>query len=236
MGHLPPAAAVADASPRIRQQPHLDAPVLLASFRGRVRSHFLVLADADQVEAVRGNPILRRQVLHHRIGAALAQVIVVLGRPGRVGSACDFENVALGRAKLRGKASPIARGLPWSALPCRSRRSRPHRPPACSCPAPSPRCPASRRDARRCWLPSPHRRRHLLAVCAFCLALSAAPCACLMPACARLVHVVDLPVVGRRFLIQLIGVVHQRRRLIAHIVLGCAPRGACHGHRRQQSQ
>ena len=62
------------------QQLHLHAAILLAAFSGRVGGNFLVLADADQVEAVCRNAVLRSQVLHHRIRAALAQVVVVLGR------------------------------------------------------------------------------------------------------------------------------------------------------------
>jgi hypothetical protein len=42
----------------IRQQKHLNPPVLPSSFGCRIRSHFLVLADADQVEPMRCNPIL----------------------------------------------------------------------------------------------------------------------------------------------------------------------------------
>src|SRR5580698_11551136 len=54
----------------VREQLHFYAAVLLAAFRGIVRRHFLILADADQVEAVSRNVVLGDQVLHHRIGAA----------------------------------------------------------------------------------------------------------------------------------------------------------------------
>ena len=102
----PPSLKPAAWSPsaHVREQLHLHAAVLLAAFRGLVVGHFLVLADADQVEAVRRNVVLRGQVLHHRIRAALAQIVVVLRGPGRIRSAGHFENVALRRAKLTGKA------------------------------------------------------------------------------------------------------------------------------------
>ena len=92
------------ASARVREQLNLHAAVLLAAVRRAVVCNGVVLADADQVEPVRGNVVLRGQILHHRIGAALAQVIVVLRRSGRVGSTRHFENVALGRAQLPSKA------------------------------------------------------------------------------------------------------------------------------------
>jgi hypothetical protein len=49
----------------IAQQLHFHAAILFASFCRRIRCHFLILADADQVETMRGDPLLRSQVLHH---------------------------------------------------------------------------------------------------------------------------------------------------------------------------
>ena len=89
----------------VRQQLNLHAAVLLAAFGGVVIGNGVVLANADQVEAMRGNVVLRCQVLHHSIGAALAQIVVVLGRSGRVGPAGDFKNVALRRASCPAKLS-----------------------------------------------------------------------------------------------------------------------------------
>src|ERR1700679_417897 len=54
------------------EQLDLDPAILLATFGGGVGSHFLVLANADQVEAVCGNAILCGQVLNHGVGATLA--------------------------------------------------------------------------------------------------------------------------------------------------------------------
>jgi hypothetical protein len=88
----------------VREQLHLHAPVLLAPCGRVIRRHILILADADQIEAMRRNSILRRQVLHHCIRAALAQVVVVLRGTNRIRPAGHFQNVALRRTELAGKA------------------------------------------------------------------------------------------------------------------------------------
>src|SRR5438045_5628548 len=84
----------------IGEQPDFYTAILFAAFRGIVGSHFLVLADADEIETAGRNVVFRRKVLHHRIGAALAEIVVVIGRADGVGSAGHFENEALRRAKL----------------------------------------------------------------------------------------------------------------------------------------
>ncbi len=53
---------------------------------------------------MRRHVVLRRQILHHCIGAAVAEFVVVLLGANRIRAAGNFQNVALRRAKLRGKA------------------------------------------------------------------------------------------------------------------------------------
>jgi hypothetical protein len=56
----------------VGEQLYLHPAILLAAFGGGVGGHFLVLANADQVEAVRVNAVLCGQVLNHGVGATLA--------------------------------------------------------------------------------------------------------------------------------------------------------------------
>src|SRR5581483_6234762 len=88
----------------VREELDLHAAVLLAAVSCRVVGNRIVFADADEVEAVRGNVVLRSQVLNNCVSAALAQVIVVLSRSGRVGAAGNLEDVAFRRGKLAGEA------------------------------------------------------------------------------------------------------------------------------------
>ncbi len=141
----------------VRQHLHLHAPIFLPPLRRIVRRHILVLADPDQVKPPRRNAVLRRQVLHHRVGAALAQLVVVLRRPRSNPSRRSPPECSSSPIPACRQSCPAAPCHRWSARTCQTRKSRKHSPPACSCPAPSPRCPASRRDAPRRWPPCPQR-------------------------------------------------------------------------------
>jgi hypothetical protein len=66
----------------VGEQANVYAAVLGAAFAGRVVGDFLILADADQIEAVGGDGILRREVLNDGVGAALAKLVVVVGVAG----------------------------------------------------------------------------------------------------------------------------------------------------------
>ena len=50
------------------------------------------------------NTILRCQILHHGVGATMAQIVVVSSRTDRVRSARNFKDVALRASKLRCEA------------------------------------------------------------------------------------------------------------------------------------
>ena len=69
---------------------------------------------ADQENLVRGNAVLVRQVLNDGIGAALAELIVVIGRAGGIGVALDLDDVVLLALNL------LRRNRPASACPCGS--------------------------------------------------------------------------------------------------------------------
>src|ERR1700677_3004591 len=56
----------------VGEQLDLDPAILLEAFGGGVGNDFLILTDADQVEAVCGNAILCGQILNHGVGATLA--------------------------------------------------------------------------------------------------------------------------------------------------------------------
>ncbi len=50
-----------------------------------------------------GDGVLRRQILHDGVGAALAELVVVLGAAGGVGAAGDLNDVALGVGQRSGE-------------------------------------------------------------------------------------------------------------------------------------
>src|SRR5579863_3358955 len=85
---------------RVRQHVDLDAAILLAILPGIVGSDFLVLADANEVEAAGGDVVLGGEVLHHGVRATLAEVVVVVVGADRVGSSSDFEDVVFGTRQL----------------------------------------------------------------------------------------------------------------------------------------
>src|SRR5208283_753746 len=82
--------------PCIGHQPDIHAAVLGATTSCFIRLDRLILAQPDQINLVGWNALLGRQVLNHRIGAALAQIVVVLRAANRVGRALDRNDVSLG--------------------------------------------------------------------------------------------------------------------------------------------
>src|SRR6266849_10431150 len=60
----------------VRHQVHIHPAILLPAFGSLVRLNRLILAEADQINLVGRDLLLRRQVLNDRVGAALAEVVV----------------------------------------------------------------------------------------------------------------------------------------------------------------
>ena len=83
---------------------HFYSPILSPSRSCPVGSHFLILADADQVKLVSRHIELGCQILHHRFRAALAQLVVVVGVANRIRTPSHLEDVALGRGELSSQA------------------------------------------------------------------------------------------------------------------------------------
>ena len=52
---------------------------------------------------MRGNAVLLRQVLNHRIRTALAELVVIVGGSSRIGVALDLNDVVPLALKLRGE-------------------------------------------------------------------------------------------------------------------------------------
>ena len=77
------------ATGRVRHQANIDPAILRRGPRRSCSTHRLILAQADQVNLVCRNVVLRRQILNHGIRAALAQIVIVVGRTNRIGSAFD---------------------------------------------------------------------------------------------------------------------------------------------------
>src|ERR1700709_442978 len=65
----------------IGHQLYFDATVLSASCGSLVVGDCIVLTNPDEIKLVRGDVVLRREIVDNRIGAALAQLIVVLSVP-----------------------------------------------------------------------------------------------------------------------------------------------------------
>ncbi len=84
----------------------------------------LSLPKSDQENLVRGNAVLLRQVLNDGIGAALAELIVVVGRTGRIGVALDLHDVVLLALKLLRKVVQRLLVLASELRLCRSRTER----------------------------------------------------------------------------------------------------------------
>src|SRR6266851_1105747 len=89
--------------PSIGHQADIHAAVLGTAVGSLIRLHRLVLTQPDQINLVGRNTLLRRQILNHSIGAALAQIVVVLFAAHRVGRALDCDDVSLGRGDAGGK-------------------------------------------------------------------------------------------------------------------------------------
>ena len=74
-------AAAGVASACVRHQANIHAAVLGAAFASLVDSTRLVLAQSDHINLVSGHVVLGGQILNHGIGAAFAEIIVVVGIP-----------------------------------------------------------------------------------------------------------------------------------------------------------
>src|SRR5581483_9984128 len=80
----------------VGHQPDTHAAVGGAPFTGLVVLDRLVLAQTDQVDLVGRNVVFRSEILDDRVGAAFAQVIVVIGGAGGIGAALYGNDVPLG--------------------------------------------------------------------------------------------------------------------------------------------
>src|SRR5689334_13245716 len=87
----------------VAHQSHVDTAVLCATGGTSVLRNRIVLAQSDQENLVRGYVVLLRQVLDHGIGAALAELVVVISGAGRVGVSLDLNYVVLLVLELGGK-------------------------------------------------------------------------------------------------------------------------------------
>ena len=100
-------------------------PTILGSSRGAgVLRHRIVLAQSDQENLVRGHVVLLRQILNHGIGAALAELVVVVGRTGRIGVALNLHDVVLLALDLLRKIVQRLLVLAGELRPCQSRTAR----------------------------------------------------------------------------------------------------------------
>jgi len=84
-------------------QTNVDTAILSPAFRCLIGLDRLILTDADQVNLVSRDIVLRREILNHRTGAALAQIIVVIGGTDRVRSAFQGHDVTLRVGNFRGQ-------------------------------------------------------------------------------------------------------------------------------------
>src|ERR1039458_5323114 len=89
--------------PGVGHQADIHAAVLGAAAGSFIRLDRLILAQPDQINLVARNVLLRSQVLNHRIGAALAQIVVVLCAAHRVGRALYRDDVSLDSGNAGGK-------------------------------------------------------------------------------------------------------------------------------------
>src|SRR6202163_1570279 len=87
----------------ICHQADIHAAVLCATIAGFIGLDRPILAQPDQINLVGRNALLRRQVLNHSIGAALAQIVVVLRGAHRVGRALYGNDVSLGSGDTGGQ-------------------------------------------------------------------------------------------------------------------------------------
>ncbi len=211
----------------VREQLNLNAPVFLAA-RGRVgRGYILILADADQVEAVRRDAVFRGQVLHHRISAALAEVVVVLR--GTNQSPCRRslqECGALRRTKRSRKRVQLALVIGRQRCQVEAERhgNRGHLLVVVE---------ALDYGIQRVGAVRATSEAAASAVLAACEAVCASCCAVSRRALrvrnahhGAIAHVFNLPIVVGGLLIQLIGVIDQRSCLRPHVVFGGASRHA----------
>ena len=72
---------------RVRHETNVDAAVLGATVSSFVGLHRVILAQSDEINLVGRDALLRSQILNHSVGPTLAQVVVVVGSPDRIGSA-----------------------------------------------------------------------------------------------------------------------------------------------------
>src|SRR5260370_2053835 len=80
---------------RVRHKANIHAAIVGTAGCSFIRLYRLVLAQSDDINLVRGHVVLRGQVLDHGIGAALAQIVVVIGRTDGVTSALQRDNLTL---------------------------------------------------------------------------------------------------------------------------------------------
>src|ERR1700689_764144 len=87
----------------IGHQADIYAAVIGAARFRVVRLDRLVLAQPDHVNLMGGDVVLRCQVLNHGVRAALAQIVVVIGRSHGIGATFQRNNVALGAGDIAGQ-------------------------------------------------------------------------------------------------------------------------------------
>ncbi len=95
----------------VAEQADFNAEDHTAAIGANVRRHFLILPDADHVKLDRADVVFGCQLLHHRIGAAIAEVVVIFFGAGGISSTGNFENVALGAAELSSEAIQLIFGV-----------------------------------------------------------------------------------------------------------------------------
>jgi hypothetical protein len=85
---------------RVGHQAHIYAAIVGAARFRLVRLERLVLAQPDHVNLMCRNVVLRSQILNHGVRAALAQIVVVLGRAHGIRAAFERNDVSLGAGEM----------------------------------------------------------------------------------------------------------------------------------------
>src|ERR1041385_6358774 len=75
------------ASCGIGHEANVHSAIGCPAFTSLVVFDWLILAQSNEVNLVRGNAVFRAQVLNHCVRPPLAQAVVVVGRPARLGAA-----------------------------------------------------------------------------------------------------------------------------------------------------
>ena len=84
----------------VGHQLDIDTAILSPACRGAVAGDLLILADSDKIELVRRNVVLRRQIVHDRVCATLAELVVVVGVAYGVRTAGHLKEVASCAAEI----------------------------------------------------------------------------------------------------------------------------------------